>query len=257
MGAALVDEKLIELLQRMQQDHSFRKVAKKAGIGSGETLARVWRREGRLGGESARKLAVAYGDEYEVTEDMLRVWNRLPPRNGGPVTPLPKSPVPAFPAPTYYTMALPIDPARSGRGLEPSPWVVMQNVNFIVQRIHAGQPQPYTDDPPTLPVNVPHPGRYLAMRVVGDCMTPDIEPGDIVILDQDMAIRPDWVAAIELDGETRLTRMVRRDPDEWEFARDDPAYPPLVVPANGVTIIGVVIARQKGPPVRRSPRRPT
>jgi SOS-response transcriptional repressor LexA len=133
----------------------------------------------------------------------------------------------------------------------PTAWIV-QIVSLVQQYIHAGGGQ--SDDPEFLPVAVPTNGRYLCMRVAGDCMLPDVEPGDIVVLDQEMAVMPDWIAAIRLDGETRLTRMIRRDPDEWQFAPDNPAFQGLIVPANGVEIIGVVIARQKGPGVRRSPR---
>lgn len=73
----MVDERLIDLLRRLQADSSFRKAAHKAGIGSGESLARVWRREGRLSAESIRKLADAFGATYGFTEDDLRRWNGL------------------------------------------------------------------------------------------------------------------------------------------------------------------------------------
>lgn len=149
-------------------------------------------------------------------------------------------------APASFTMV-----GQRPRGVVPTAWIV-QIVPLVQQRIHAGGGRP--DDPESLPVAVPRNGRYLCMRVTGECMLPDVEPDDIVVLDQEMAVMPDWIAAVRLDGETRLTRMIRRDPDEWQFAPDNPAFRGMTVPANGVEIIGVVIARQKGPGVRRSPR---
>jgi len=252
-----VSEELVSLLERLcLEEGSFRRMATKAGIKSPDVFARVVRREGSLKEETARKLYAAYGMRAGVSLSQIMRWARLPdPEPDGTESTGQTWTAGPHPAPPYFTMLLPTGVApSSGRWLEPSPWVGMQTVALVTQRIHAGQTQPYADDPPTLPVNVPRPGRYLAMRVVGDCMTPDIEPGDIVILDQEMAVLPDWVAAVAIEGETLLTRMIRRDADEWEFAADNPATPSLIVPTNSIAIIGVVIARQKGAPVRRSPR---
>lgn len=142
-------------------------------------------------------------------------------------------------------------PPQRPRGVVPTAWTV-QVVPLVQQDIHAGGER--SDDPDSLPVAVPRNGRYLCMRVAGQCMLPDIEPGDIVVLDQEMAPKPDWVVALRVAGETRLTRMIRRDPAEWQFMPDNPEFQGLTVPADSVEVIGVVIARQKGPGVRRSPR---
>ena len=152
-------------------------------------------------------------------------------------------------APTSFMMVG--QPPKRPRGVAPTAWIV-QIVPLVQQYIHAGGGRP--DDPESLPVAVPRNGHYLCMRVTGECMLPDIEPGDIVVLDQEMAVMPDWIVALRLDGETRLTRMIRRDPDEWQFMPDNPEFQGLTVPVNGVEVVGVAIARQKGSGVRRSPR---
>lgn len=154
-------------------------------------------------------------------------------------------------APASFTMVA--QGTQRPRGVVPTPYVI-QMVPLVLQHIHAGVATVH-DDPEFLPVAVPHNGRYLCMRVTGECMLPDIEPGDIVVLDQDMAVQPNWIAAIEVDGETRLTRMVRRDANEWQFAPDNPIFMGITVPANAVSIVGVVIARQKGPAVHPPPGR--
>lgn len=196
---------------------------------------------------------VAMADALGVTVDYLVRGDGPLAHSGGPKGhgPLPYS------APASFTMLMPTSAAGVpvARGLEPTPWVGIQMVPVVQQTIHGGAHVPDYFDPPALPVNVPHPGRYLAMRVVGECMVPDVEPGDIVIIDQEMAFRPDWVVALVVDGDQLLMRCLLRTPERWEFAPDNPALPALAVPANGVEVIGVVIARQKGPPVRRSPRR--
>ena len=73
-----IDQKLIDLLYRIHRDEgSFRAMAAKAGVAP-DVYARVARRASGMDGDSANRLAVAYGLRYGFTAQQLFQWLGLP-----------------------------------------------------------------------------------------------------------------------------------------------------------------------------------
>lgn len=52
------------------------------------------------------------------------------------------------------------------------------------------------------------PGNRFAVEVRGDCLSPQINSGDIVIVDPDLSWRPGQIVAIRFDGAHQVKRLV-------------------------------------------------
>jgi hypothetical protein len=94
-----------------------------------------------------------------------------------------------------------------------------------------------------LPEGLP-PSRYVALRVVGDSMTPLLHSGDVVLVDLDRPVSPGSVAVARLpDHGSVVKRLVRTDGDRWRLVSLNPAYPPLEVPPDSGALLGPVVLR--------------
>jgi SOS-response transcriptional repressor LexA len=58
------------------------------------------------------------------------------------------------------------------------------------------------------------PEHLIALRVVGDCLAPDVQPGDTVIVDKSLEPTDGRLGVVMVDGEYSLKR-VRRNADGW------------------------------------------
>ena len=95
----------------------------------------------------------------------------------------------------------------------------------------------------TLPEGLPS-SRYVALRVVGDSMTPLLHSGDVVLVDLDRQVPPGAVAvARHPDHGSVVKRLVRTDGDRWRLVSLNPAYPPLELPPDSGTLLGPVVLR--------------
>jgi hypothetical protein len=94
-----------------------------------------------------------------------------------------------------------------------------------------------------LPEGLPA-ARYLALRVVGDSMTPLLHSDDVVLVDLDGAVPPGAVAvARHPEHGWVVKRVVRVNGDAWRLVSLNPAYPPLDLPAAPGALLGPVVLR--------------
>lgn len=94
-----------------------------------------------------------------------------------------------------------------------------------------------------LPEGLPA-ARYVALRVVGDSMTPLLHSGDVVLVELDGAVLPGAVAvARHPDHGSVVKRVVRADGDAWRLVSLNPAYPPLDLPPESGALLGPVVLR--------------
>jgi DNA polymerase V len=87
----------------------------------------------------------------------------------------------------------------------------------------------------------------FALRVLGDDMAPEFDPGDIVIIEPDGALRDGSFVLVQQDGEWLLRRLGRRG-DGWALSALNRPDSEQALPDLG-SVRGVVI--QKAVPGRR------
>ena len=93
--------------------------------------------------------------------------------------------------------------------------------------------------------------RAFALRVNGDSMMPEIQQGDVVIVDPDMSPRPgDFVVARNGIGEATIKqyrpRGVNERGQEWfELVPLNNVYAPMRSDMQEIDIIGVVVEHRK------------
>jgi SOS-response transcriptional repressor LexA len=73
----------------------------------------------------------------------------------------------------------------------------------------SGDTVPYQPYSPSV-----RPENLIALRVVGDCLAPDVQPGDTVIVDKSLEPTDGRLGVVLVDGEYSLKR-VRRNADGW------------------------------------------
>lgn len=88
------------------------------------------------------------------------------------------------------------------------------------------------------------PSRRQGIRVIGDCLKPDINSGDRVIVDPDIAWRPDQIIAIRVNGGVQVKRLVALGPPL--VLKSNEGY--ITVDEEDSHIAGVVVWRQEAIP---------
>ena len=87
-------------------------------------------------------------------------------------------------------------------------------------------------------------GRYLALRVAGDSMTPLMHSGDVVLVKLGSEARPDSVVVAQLpDHEYVVKRVGRVTPGRLELVSLNPAFPPVRVARAANSVLGTVVLR--------------
>lgn len=71
----------------------------------------------------------------------------------------------------------------------------------------------------------------FALKCQGDSMAPTFIDGDLVLIRQQPEVEPGQIAAVNVDGETTLKRVHRRE-DGLLLIADNPRYQPIYVPAD-------------------------
>ena len=94
-----------------------------------------------------------------------------------------------------------------------------------------------------LPSDVPT-GRYVALRVEGDSMTPLIHPGDTVLVRLGPDVKRDTLIVARAADDGYVVKQVdalsRR---RIELRSLNPEYPPIAIPREAARILGTVIVR--------------
>ena len=95
----------------------------------------------------------------------------------------------------------------------------------------------------TLPDGLPA-ARYVALRVVGDSMTPLLHSGDVVLVDLDAAVPPGAIAvARHPDHGSVVKRVLRAEGGALRLVSLNPAYPSLELPPGAGSVLGPVGVR--------------
>ena len=91
-------------------------------------------------------------------------------------------------------------------------------------------------------VRVADPNQFKAVRVRGTCLVPEINPGDVVVIDRyGRPINLDYVAVL-IDGVRNVKRYERRG-NQWVLATNDGRE---AIPAESVELVGVVVNLVRG-----------
>lgn len=110
----------------------------------------------------------------------------------------------------------------------------------IIGQIACGQPitaQQNIDGYADLPDGV---SADFALKCVGDSMEPTFEHGDLVLIKQTPDVSNGQIAAVGIDGEATLKRIYRQN-ETIMCVSENPAYAPMVFPAQDVTIYGLAV----------------
>ena len=116
--------------------------------------------------------------------------------------------------------------------------------------VAAGTGRELFDEPCDLWVALPIdlvPGRYLALRVVGDSMAPLLHSGDLVLVDLDATVHPGAVAVARHPEHGYVVKRVsRRGERALSLVSLNEAYPPLELRHGTGTLLGPVVLRWCG-----------
>jgi len=97
-----------------------------------------------------------------------------------------------------------------------------------------------------LPPGLPR-GRYVALTVSGDSMTPLLHDGDVILVQpRAKVIRDSVIVARRLEDGYVVKHVARVGRTEWELASLNPAYAPFTIARDPALVVGTVIARLRG-----------
>lgn len=136
-----------------------------------------------------------------------------------------------------------MNPDRAGLALAAS----SLGIPTALAPVHAGFPSPaedHADQPLSLTRRlVRHPAATFYVRAEGNSMAPMIESGDLLVVDRSRtAVDNDIVIAI-VDGDFTVKTMRRSADGRIMLVPVNPAFRPVVIPANGqLDIWGTVTA---------------
>jgi transcriptional regulator with XRE-family HTH domain len=103
-----------------------------------------------------------------------------------------------------------------------------------------------------IPMGVEYRGRLLAWVIVsGECMEPELSPGDKVLVDLDLKPHDGELAVVLHEGETLVKYVVQAAPGQWELHSEREGSIPV---GDETAVLGKVIDTMRKPP-RRRPRR--
>lgn len=94
-----------------------------------------------------------------------------------------------------------------------------------------------------LPDDVPS-GRYVALRVAGDSMTPVLDPREVILIDLDAAPRVDDLIVARLPDQSHVVkRVASMKGSTMELASFNSDYESIFVARDPSPVVGTVIAR--------------
>jgi hypothetical protein len=87
-------------------------------------------------------------------------------------------------------------------------------------------------------------GRYVALRIAGDSMTPVLRPREVILLDLDSVPRIDDLIVARLPDHSHVVKRVASIKEgQIELASFNPEYESIFVPHSPSPVVGTVIAR--------------
>jgi phage repressor protein C with HTH and peptisase S24 domain len=94
-----------------------------------------------------------------------------------------------------------------------------------------------------LPDDIPS-GRFVAMRVAGDSMTPVLRPREVILIQLDAVPRIDDLIVARLPDQSHVVKRVASIKEgRIELASFNPEYESIFVPRSPSPVVGTVIAR--------------
>jgi phage repressor protein C with HTH and peptisase S24 domain len=173
-------------------------------------------------------------DERDATEFAARALTRLAVRRAEKELPLRK--LRQRPAPVIATVAQALPAASSDRC-----------ATILDLAVAAGEGREIWDEPCDswleLPDDIPS-GRFVAMRVAGDSMTPVLRPREVILIQLDAVPRIDDLIVARLPDQSHVVKRVASIKEgRIELASFNPEYESIFVPRSPSPVVGTVIAR--------------
>ena len=113
--------------------------------------------------------------------------------------------------------------------------------------VAAGEGMEIWDEPCDRWLELPEdisPGRYVALRVAGDSMTPVLCPREVILIQLDSTPRVDDLVVARLPDQSHVVKRIASIEDgSIELASFNPDYRPIFVARDPSPVVGTVIAR--------------
>jgi phage repressor protein C with HTH and peptisase S24 domain len=113
--------------------------------------------------------------------------------------------------------------------------------------VAAGQGREIWDEPCDRWLELPDditPGRYVALRVAGDSMTPVLCPREVILIQLDSTPRVDDLVVARLPDQSHVVKRIAAIEDgSIELASFNPDFRPIFVARDPSPVVGTVIAR--------------
>jgi phage repressor protein C with HTH and peptisase S24 domain len=173
-------------------------------------------------------------DERDATQFARRALNRLAVRRAE--RDLPPRKLRERVAPMSATVSQALSAAASERC-----------ATILDLAVAAGEGREIWDEPCDrwleLPDDVPS-GRYVALRVAGDSMTPVLGSREVILVQLDAAPRVDDLIVARLPDQSHVVKRVASiETRRIELASFNPEYESIFVPRDPSPVVGTVIAR--------------
>lgn len=112
----------------------------------------------------------------------------------------------------------------------------------VIAQVNAGLPrmaeESYEEMEPVA-AHLVRGGEYFWLRVEGDSMVGiGIRPGALVLVRRQPEVKDGEIAVVDVEGEGATIKRVFRSNGELILVAENPAYPPMKVPASKARIIG-------------------
>ncbi|HJQ12397.1 MAG TPA: S24 family peptidase [Gemmatimonadaceae bacterium] len=173
-------------------------------------------------------------DELDATDFARRALIRLAVRRADRA--LPRRPLRERTAPIAATIEQSADVAKANRC-----------ATLLDLAVAAGQGREIWDEPCDRWLELPDDissGRYVALRVAGDSMTPVLCPREVILIQLDSTPRVDDLVVARLPDQSHVVKRIASIKDSSiELASFNPDYRPIFVAREPSPVVGTVIAR--------------
>ena len=173
-------------------------------------------------------------DELDAADFARRTLTRLAVRRADKA--LPRRPLRSRSAPVDATIEQSVDVASANRC-----------ATLLDLAVAAGQGREIWDEPCDRWLELPEdisPGRYVALRVAGDSMTPVLNSREVILIQLDSTPRVDDLVVARLPDQSHVVKRIASIRDgSIELASFNADYRPIFVAREPSPVVGTVIAR--------------
>jgi phage repressor protein C with HTH and peptisase S24 domain len=173
-------------------------------------------------------------DELDAADFARRALTRLAVRRADKA--MPRLPLRERIAPVAATISQSLEIASADRC-----------ATLLDLAVAAGQGREIWDEPCDRWLELPEditPGRYVALRVAGDSMTPVLCPREVILIQLDSTPRVDDLVVARLPDQSHVVKRIASIEDgSIELASFNPDYRPIFVAREPSPVVGTVIAR--------------